>query len=164
MIASVNSAFTEYAASLSAQNHDNLQEKKKSLQSMYDVIQEEELNENINKVEQADANSKHVMSWRLINEITGRKDAKKGIIKVKVNLKDSPNGMIISKAYLVMNQLLPIWRKTSKLPLNHWTFQMGLLRWKNTSKSKERLVTEKQQALMVYPQKCSNLQTLMTSF
>ena len=80
---SVNSAFTEYAASPSAENHDNLQEKKKSLQSMYDVIQEEELSEMIGKVEQADANSKHGMSWRLINEITGRKNAKKGIIKGK---------------------------------------------------------------------------------
>jgi len=45
--------------------------------------QEEELSEMITKVEQADANSKHGMSWRLINEITGRKDAKKGIIKGK---------------------------------------------------------------------------------
>ena len=32
----------------------------------------------IKKVEQADASSKHGMSWRLINEITGRKDAKNG--------------------------------------------------------------------------------------
>ena len=80
---SVNSAFTEYAACTSVDNHENLQEKKKSLQIMYDVIQEEELSEMITKVEQADANSKHGMSWRLINEITGRKDAKKGIIKGK---------------------------------------------------------------------------------
>ena len=33
------------------------------------------------KVETADANSKHGQSWRLINEITGRKNAKRGIIK-----------------------------------------------------------------------------------
>ena len=40
---SVNSAFTEYAACTSVDNHDNLQERKKSLQNMYDVIQEEDV-------------------------------------------------------------------------------------------------------------------------
>ena len=50
---------------------------------MYDVFQEEELSEMIAKGEQAEANSKHGMSWRLINEITRLKDAKKGIIKGK---------------------------------------------------------------------------------
>lgn len=44
-------------------------------------MQEEELSEMICKVETADANSKHWQSWRLINEITGRKNAKRGIIK-----------------------------------------------------------------------------------
>ena len=35
----------------------------------------------IRKVEESDAKSKHRESWRLINEISGRKAAKKGIIK-----------------------------------------------------------------------------------
>ena len=54
---------------------------KNSLQDAYNFIDEEELNRLIRKMETADANSKHGQSWRLINEMAGRKTTKQGILK-----------------------------------------------------------------------------------
>ena len=42
----------------------------------------------INQVEMADNKTKHGESWQLINTITGRKSAKRGIIKG--NMKEEP--------------------------------------------------------------------------
>ena len=77
----VNSSFEKYASTSSNEDHAILQHNKSLLQNTYNTMQEEELGEMIRKVETADANSKHGQSWRLINEITGRKNAKRGIIK-----------------------------------------------------------------------------------
>lgn len=43
----------------------------------------EDLDKMIRQVETADEEFRHEESWRLFNEITGRRTAKKGIIKVK---------------------------------------------------------------------------------
>ena len=51
------------------------------MKEMYNTIQEEELDEMIKQVETADNRQKHKESWELINKITGRKTAKKGLIK-----------------------------------------------------------------------------------
>ena len=77
----VNKSFEKYALTSSDQDHETLQLEKSNLQSAYDTLQEEELNQMISKVESADATYKHGEAWRLINAITGRKSAKRGIIK-----------------------------------------------------------------------------------
>ena len=48
---------------------------------MYNLAIEEDLNSKIKKVETAHANSKHGQSWRLINDITGRKASAQGQLK-----------------------------------------------------------------------------------
>ena len=54
---------------------------KQNFQHTYKEIEEQELEELIRKVEDADEKSRHGESWKLINKITGRKDGKQGIIK-----------------------------------------------------------------------------------
>ena len=44
------------------------------------------------QVENADARSKHGESWKLINSITGCKDAKQGILKEKLRKRGSKAG------------------------------------------------------------------------
>ena len=56
---------------------------KQKFQHTYKEIEEQELEEMIRKVEEADEQSRHGESWKLINKITGRKDGKQGIIKGK---------------------------------------------------------------------------------
>lgn len=77
----VNNAFKTYSISQTNEHHELLQQEKRALQDAYDKIHEEELSSFIRKVETADTNSKHGQSWRLINEITGRKNTKQGILK-----------------------------------------------------------------------------------
>ena len=61
-------------------NREILQRCKSSLQKAYDTISEEELNKLIAKVESAHERFKHVKSWKLINQIIGRKSVKQAII------------------------------------------------------------------------------------
>ena len=77
----VNTSFEKYASTSSNEDQIILQHNKSLLHTTYDTIQEEELNELIRKVESADTKSKHGKSWQLINRITGRKNAKRGILK-----------------------------------------------------------------------------------
>ena len=67
----------------STQAQQQLQNKKEELKQAYNEIQEEELDEMIKQVENADARNKHGESWRLSISIsiTGHKSAKRGIIK-----------------------------------------------------------------------------------
>ena len=74
----VNSSLEKYASTSSNEDHAILQHNKSLLQNTYHTMQEEELSEMICKVETL---VKHGQSWRLINEITGWKNAKRGIIK-----------------------------------------------------------------------------------
>ena len=55
--------------------------KKKVLYQTYDVIEEEELASTIREVEEALLNRKYNMSWKLINEISGRGSSKPSRIK-----------------------------------------------------------------------------------
>ena len=77
----VQNAFTQYQIYSSSDNQNRLQAEKTKLADMYDTVQEEELLEMIKQVESADAKSKHGESWKLINKISGRTSAKRGIIK-----------------------------------------------------------------------------------
>ena len=78
---SVQTAFSEYHRNSTTGNQITLQNEKNKLSEIYLNIQEEELSEMIQKVEDADTNYKHKLSWKLINEITGRKTAKQGMIR-----------------------------------------------------------------------------------
>ena len=79
--AAVENAFITYQKDPSTETQHHLQEKKVKLKKAYEEIEEEELNDMITEVENADSRSKHGESWQLINKITGRKTAKRGIIK-----------------------------------------------------------------------------------
>ena len=79
----VQLAFSEYVNESNEENQTKLQEKKNSLQEVYNEITEEDLEHMIRQVEKADETSKHGESWKLINSISGRKTAKKGILKGK---------------------------------------------------------------------------------
>ena len=77
----VQKAFSKYQSIPNTDKHNNLQSEKNKLTELYVTIQEEELNEMIQKIEESDSEYKHGQSWRLINELTGRKTSKQGIIK-----------------------------------------------------------------------------------
>ena len=77
----VNNAFSNYEQDPTSEREKMLQDEKANLKNVYDQAYEEELDRMISKVEQADARAKHAECWKLINEISGRKAPKKGIIK-----------------------------------------------------------------------------------
>ena len=56
-------------------------ENQNKLTDLYVTIQEEDLSEMIKKVGESDTKYRHGERWRLINEITGRNTATRGIIK-----------------------------------------------------------------------------------
>ena len=78
---SVQEAFHQYTINNSNDNQEKLQSEKETLNRTYNDLFEVELNKMIDRVENASAKARHGESWRLINEITGRKAAKRGILK-----------------------------------------------------------------------------------
>ena len=64
-------------------NQYNNTESRNILYTAYTYIAVDTLEERINKIENADLNRKYILSWELINEITGRKTTQKGVIKGK---------------------------------------------------------------------------------
>ena len=77
----VTTAFNTYALSPTADNHVTLQNEKQALQAEYTAAEELEVEETIQRIESANAQSEHGKSWKLINELTGRKNTKRGILK-----------------------------------------------------------------------------------
>ena len=77
----VQNAFKNYSKSTSAAEKQVLQDKRNHLNKVYNDLQEEELESMIRETEEADIRKQHRESWKLINNITGRKAAKKGIIE-----------------------------------------------------------------------------------
>ena len=78
----VQEAFTKYEAqSDNTKLQEELQTAKKKLNEAYDAATEEELNEKLRQVEDAEEDRRRDLSWKLINEITGRKSAKTGVLK-----------------------------------------------------------------------------------
>ena len=57
----------------------------------------------IKKVEEADSKSQYGESWKLINEISGRKTSEKGILKGKSQENKLKHGISISATYWVKN-------------------------------------------------------------
>ena len=79
----VQTASDLYKKRPTERNREKLQSEKGKLQETYDLVTEEELESAIRSVELADERSNHGESWKLVNQFTGRKTAKKGIIKGK---------------------------------------------------------------------------------
>ena len=77
----VNKAFSEYKQTPTSENQERLQIAKTLLQETYEGVEAEELESMIQQVERADARSSHSESWKLINEISGRKNGEKGRLK-----------------------------------------------------------------------------------
>ena len=74
-------AFTDYQSLPNKHNHETLKSEKDNLDSVYKIITEEDLDAMIQNVEKANSSHQHAESWKLINEISGRKSAKKGVLK-----------------------------------------------------------------------------------
>ena len=79
----VNQAFAKYQCNPDKSNREQLQKEKSNLKSTYDQVFQEELECMIKQVEDADIRAQHAESWKIINQISGRKAAKKGTIKGK---------------------------------------------------------------------------------
>ncbi|CAI9741803.1 Hypothetical predicted protein [Octopus vulgaris] len=79
----VQESFSNYQRAANNDTKQTLQRTKEGLKQVYQEIQEEELDEMISQVENADAESKHRESGRPINSITGHKAAKQRVIKGK---------------------------------------------------------------------------------
>ena len=62
-----------------------LNQAKTKLQNEYELIEKEKLEIALNDIENANIVSQHGKCWQLINDITGRKKSRKGIIKVRNN-------------------------------------------------------------------------------
>ena len=61
-------------------NQAKLQVEKDKLQQVYDSIREEELAETLNRIEAEDRHFSQKKSWKIINEVSGRKTTKSGIL------------------------------------------------------------------------------------
>ena len=48
---------------------------------MYNIVFGEDLNQKLTQTEQSNKTNKHQESWKLMNEITGRKTTKRAILK-----------------------------------------------------------------------------------
>ena len=77
----VEKAYKKFTIKSNIEEQRNLNEKKHNLLNTYSDIQEEQLDDMIKKVEEADNRNKHGEGWKLINSITGRKTTKQGILK-----------------------------------------------------------------------------------
>ena len=77
----VKKAFSTYQRTPNAENQAQLQTEKTNLTETYGMIEEEELERMIAEIEDSDSKHKHANCWKLINEVTGRKTTKKGIIR-----------------------------------------------------------------------------------
>ena len=77
----IKHAYEVYQHNTTEENRAEYKKAKESLEDVYNLVIEEDLNRKIEEVETAHANAKHGQSWRLINDITGRKAAAQGQLK-----------------------------------------------------------------------------------
>ena len=82
----VNTSFELYKENTNENNRVNLQNAKFLLEQAYNCVEEEDLNEKLENVITANIAYKHRESWKIINEISGRKKIKKGQMEGKTNL------------------------------------------------------------------------------
>ncbi len=72
------SLYRKYQLDPTEDNRLSFEDAKRNIDNSYANILGEQLEEKINEIEQADKNSKHGLSWKLINEVTGRKTSVQG--------------------------------------------------------------------------------------
>ena len=77
----VATAYSCYTSNPTNETQEELNQKKRALEEVYSIVFGEELDQKVTQVEQSNKNNKHQESWKLINEITGRKTAKRAILK-----------------------------------------------------------------------------------
>ncbi|XP_072046988.1 uncharacterized protein [Amphiura filiformis] len=77
----VHEAYVKDTHECTSVSRSKLQARKNHLKETYDKINQEILEQKITQVEKADQNCQHKAAWDLINEISGRRTAKKGQIK-----------------------------------------------------------------------------------
>ena len=79
----VEIAYSKHTLSNTNESYEELVKAKDNLRNMYMNIESNALQKATEQVELTNQESKHSKCWKLINEITGRKNTKKGIIKAK---------------------------------------------------------------------------------
>ena len=77
----VNAAFSNYQLDPTNENEQLLQNEKGKIKEAYERTMAHDLEKLVARVESADVRAQHAESWRLINQISGRKTTKKGIFK-----------------------------------------------------------------------------------
>ena len=77
----VRDAYQKYQKSTSDKYRGTYEAAKKVLSETYDQVIEEDLSKKILEVERAHASSQHGVSWKIINDITGRKASPKGLLQ-----------------------------------------------------------------------------------
>ena len=77
----INDAYNAYQQDTSEEKRLIYKQAKKSIETTYNDVVEEDLTSKLKEVEMAHVNSKHGQSWRLINDISGRKTSAKGQLK-----------------------------------------------------------------------------------
>ena len=77
----IKKEYDTYQKDTSDENRSAYKAAKSNLQKAYNLVEGEMLTNQIKKVENAHANCKHGMSWKIINEITGRKSTVRGQLK-----------------------------------------------------------------------------------
>ena len=76
----IKDSYQKYQKSASDNDRETYEAAKKVLSETYNQVMEEDLSEKIQEVQRAHANSQHGVSWKIINDITGRKASAKGML------------------------------------------------------------------------------------
>ena len=74
-------AYSCYTRNRTNETQEELNQKKGALEKVYNIVFGEEFNEKVTQIEKSNKNNQHQESWKLINEITGRKTSKTAILK-----------------------------------------------------------------------------------
>ena len=72
----VATAYSCYTRNPTNETQEELNQKKGALEEVYSIVFGEELDQKVTQIEQSNRTNKHQESWKLINEITGRKTTK----------------------------------------------------------------------------------------
>ena len=77
----VAAGYSCYTRNPTNETQEELNQKKGALEEVYSIIFGEELDQKVTQIEQSNRTNKHQESWKLLNEITGRKTARRAILK-----------------------------------------------------------------------------------
>ena len=72
-------AYSCYTRNPTSETQEELNQKKGALEEVHSIALGEELNQKVAQIEQSNRTNKRQESWKLINEITGRKTAKRAL-------------------------------------------------------------------------------------